>query len=261
MPRKQRKRGEKMFNAVIIDQSYDLCELVRSGLEDLGIHVAAVSHDGAEGYQLIRKYTPDLVVTDLILPNMDGMSLIEALREEGLRQIRIFVMSSINAGDLLHILNEQDISGFFLKPYDLTMMVRRILSVMDPLHDLPPMQDARSAVIAKKVYRKLHQLAVPPHIQGYAFLAQAVQMVVLEPELLHALTTRLYPILAAKYHSTASRVERNMRHAVELAWNRCRTDEIEKTFGNTLDPEKDKPTNRQFIAILADHIRMDSEME
>ena len=250
-----------MARAVIIDQSPDLCEMIRLGLEEMDIRVVAVAHDGAEGLRQVRNLLPDIVVLDLILPRVDGIGLIETLREEGMEQVRIFVVSGMNSGDFMHSLNQLDISGFFLKPYDIGLLVRRVVSVVDPSRALPPVQDMRNAQVIRQTVKWLHRLAVPPHVQGYTFLVAAIPMVVEEPEILRSMMRRLYPAVGLRYHASASQVERNMRHAIELAWNRCRVDEIENTFGNTLDINKDKPTHREFIAMLADHIRMERMME
>jgi len=249
-----------MARAVIIDQSPELCEMIRIRLEEMGIRVISVAHDGAEGLRQIRKFLPDLVILDLILPRVDGIGLIETLREAGMERLRIFVVSGMNSTDLMTSLNQLDISGFFLKPYDIGLLVRRVVSVMEPTRPLPSVQEMRDALVVRLTLKWLHRLAVPPHVKGYTFLVAAIPMVVEEPEILQSMMTRLYPVIGQRYHSTTSCVERNIRHAIELAWNRCRVDEIENAFGNTLDANKDKPTNREFIAMLADHIRMERMM-
>lgn len=247
-----------MMRAIIVDHNPETCELAREKLEQAGICVEAVACDGATALDKIRQLMPDLVLLDIILPYMDGVGLIEALREEGMSRLRIFVMTGMNSSDLMRTLNKLDISGFFLKPYDIELLVRRILTVMEPDRPLPPKPPGMiSALLSRQTAQWLHRMAVPPHVKGYSYLMLAVPMVVEDPELINAMTKVVYPGIAQRYHTTAACVERNMRHAIEMAWNRCRVEEMEAIFGNTLDVNKDKPNNSEFIAMLADHIRLE----
>lgn len=251
-----------MIRAIIIDKSLESCDLIRDHLENVGIQVMDYAHDGLTGLERVRQQRPDVVIVDLVLPRLDGVGVIETMQKEGLTErTRIFVVSALFCAEYIPTLNLESVSGYFEKPTGVKAMARQVAMVTGAVGSNAFLGNPYDRLTPRLINKWLRRLAVPFHLSGYALLEDAITLVLDDPSMLRGVVQRLYPLLAERHNATASQVERNMRHAIAKAWGRCRVEEIERVFGYTVDENKDKPTNREFIAMIADHVRMEREKE
>jgi len=185
---------------------------------------------------------------------MDGLSLIQNLRDAGMHQTKVFVSTFICTPDIIRQVNDLNISRFFVKPYDISSVGEQIAG-FHLTYELRALPAERNRDLHNLIVNHLKYLGAPMQIKGYPMLVEAIYLAVQEPERVHAITSALYPKVGEACHATGSQVERNLRHIVERIWDRCRVEVMEEYFGNSLDMTRDKPNNSEFIATVAEHIR------
>ena len=213
---------------------------------------------------MLKEQVPDVLVLDIIMPHLDGIGVLEKLPQLDLpRRPRIIMLTAFGQEDITSRVVALGADYYVLKPFNLDILVNRIrqLAANEPVSK--PMVAAgqsKTRSLDIEVTNIIHQLGVPAHIKGYLYLREAILMVIQEIELLGAVTKELYPLIAERYNTTASRVERAIRHAIEVAWSRGNVDMITNFFGYTIDLERGKPTNSEFIAMIADRLRMDNKV-
>ena len=227
---------------------------------------------------MILELEPDVVVLDIIMPHLDGLGVLERLNEENLEIYpKIIVLSAVGQDKVTQRAIMLGADYYIVKPFDLGLLIRRIRELTND-SDISYTSRASSMVVnnSKLSYSKpsavnrnvsleaeianiIHGIGVPAHIKGYQYLREAIMMVVNNVDLLSGITKELYPGIAEKFSTTPSRVERAIRHAIEVAWSRGRIETINKYFGYTIHDEKGKPTNGEFIAMVADKLRMQSK--
>jgi len=216
--------------------------------------VCGIVHDGIEAVKMIKSEQPDVVILDLIMPRLDGMSVLEEIRDLEMEKRTKFIIASAFSQEVI-AQNAMDLGViyYFIKPFDLNHLADRI-------RDADMYSNEKFLVHASSleldITRILHQMGVPAHVKGYQYLRDGISFVTKESNLMGAVTKELYPLIAEKYDTTASRVERAIRHAIELAWDRGNVDLMNKYFGYTINIERGKPTNSEFIAMIADKLRM-----
>ena len=248
---------------ILADDSMDFCEMLHMQLENYtGIQVVGKVQDGQELLTQIWEKQPDMIVVDAMLSKKDGLSVIRALQEAHLKKMpSVFVVSSFSSERMMAEAMALKVSYFTIKPCDLADLARRIAAhntVMpvfnDPGKNLPP-----EVELEMRVTNIIHDIGVPAHIKGYQDLREAIIMTVKDMDIINAITKVLYPTVAKRYKTTSSRVERAIRHAIEVAWDRGDVEVLNGFFGYTVSNVKGKPTNSEFISMIADRIRLEQK--
>ena len=246
----------KKINILMIDDNKQLVEAVKEYFSNSDeIEVKYVASDGLDGLKLIEeKDDYDVVVLDLVMPNKDGMWVLEQLKEKGIDK-KIIVETSYNAMDVIRQVSEYGVKYYLLKPFDLEDLEKRILQLNDV--KVGKSIDLASNNIKSSITKTLHDLGIPSHIKGYQYIRDGVEIIFDRPEIIGGITKELYPELANKFETTVSRVERAIRHAIEVSWNRGDWDLMEELFGHSVDIDKAKPTNSEFMVTIADKLRLE----
>ena len=246
------------IKVLIIDDNVSLIQMVKEYFKDSSkIKVVLESYDGKDGIEVIdsKKDEYDVIVLDLIMPKKDGMYVLKEMRSRGIDK-KVIVATSYNAGEVIREVAEYGVNYLILKPFDLEDLEKRIIEVCSKKKESKTI-DFETHNLQVSITKMLHELAIPSHIKGYQFLRDAINIVFDRPDVIGGITKELYPELAGKYDTTVSRVERAIRHAIEVSWNRGSWDMMEELFGHSVDIDKAKPTNSEFIVTLADKLRMD----
>ena len=246
------------IKVLIIDDNVSLIQMVKEYFKDSSkIKVVLESYDGKDGIEVIdsKKDEYDVIVLDLIMPKKDGMYVLKEMRSRGIDK-KVIVATSYNAGEVIREVAEYGVNYLILKPFDLEDLEKRIIEVCSKKKESKTI-DFETHNLQVSITKMLHELGIPSHIEGYQFLRDAINIVFDRPDVIGGITKELYPELAGKYDTTVSRVERAIRHAIEVSWNRGSWDMMEELFGHSVDIDKAKPTNSEFIVTLADKLRMD----
>lgn len=231
------------------------------------IEIIATASNGKVCLQMLEEFTPDILLLDIIMPHLDGLAVLESMyQNEKMSSIQVIMLTAFGQEDVMKQAVDLGASYFMLKPFEFDQLVQKILHCAGQKATLPK----KTSVLQSTVPQKLNQhqldstitaiikeIGVPAHIKGYSYLREAIQMVFEDIELLGSVTKILYPEIAKKFNTTPSRVERAIRHAIEVAWNRGNYESISSMFGYTVHHLKSKPTNSEFIAMIADKIRID----
>ena len=245
------------IKVMIIDDNVSLTEMIKEYFSDnKRIEVVGTYYDGEEGVDAIinNKCDYDIVLLDLIMPKMDGIYVLDKLKEHNI-DAKVIVESSYNSPEMIRTVSEYGVNYYILKPFDLIDLENRILEVFKLL-------DNKSINLFKNnleisITRMLHELGMPSHIKGYQYIREGIIMIYNDPEIIGGITKELYPDIASKFNTTVSRVERAIRHAIEVSWNRGNWDLMEEVFGHSVDIDKAKPTNSEFIVTIADKLRLE----
>ncbi len=245
------------IKVLMVDDNVSLVEMVKEYFKDSSkIKVVLEAYDGKDGIELIdsKKDEYDVIILDLIMPKKDGMYVLEEMKTRKIDK-KVIVATSYNASEVIREVSEYGVNYLILKPFDLEDLEKRIIEVCNK--KTSKTIDFESHSVQISITRMLHELGIPSHIKGYQFLREAINIVFDRPDVIGGITKELYPELADKYDTTVSRVERAIRHAIEVSWNRGSWDMMEELFGHSVDIDKAKPTNSEFIVTLADKLRMD----
>jgi len=247
---------------VIADISEDYRKLLESSLAAEGdMFVVGSTADGNEAYEAVKSTSPDVLLTDIVLSGSDGLALLKHVSElpEG-EKPAVIVISSFYSDHTLSECAALGVSFFMQKPCDLVTLLPRIRLLSGkytkPIGDRELRTAPREASIDTLVTDVIHEIGIPAHIKGYQYVREAIILAVNDPEIINSVTKVLYPTVARKYLTTPSRVERAIRHAIEVAWDRGDIETIQKYFGYTVSNIKGKPTNSEFIAMIADRLNL-----
>ncbi len=226
-----------------------------------GIHVCAVAENGKKALELIERHQPDVVILDMVMPELDGIGVLKRLDALNLRKKPSIIAFSISALErTVETAMSLGADYYMLKPQPPERICEAIrdFAEAEPAKSVPQKtaQVQNKSDLETIVTEMIHDLGVPAHIKGYQYIRSAIMMVVENMDLLNFITKRLYPEIAKSYHTTASRVERAIRHSIEVAWSRGNADVMNDIFGYTINTGKGKPTNSEFIAMVADKIRL-----
>ncbi len=247
---------------LIADGNSDFRALLTDALEGYpGIEISGTSSDGYETVDLISTLEPDVVLMDIVLPGLDGFGVMKAVNAMSLKMRPAFIVLSCFATDA--VTAEAAALGaqyFMVKPFDISALIDR-LNLTGPSRQkgfpLPPQKASRMEIdLEARVTAIIHEIGVPAHIKGYQYLREAIMVAVRDREAVGAITKVLYPTVAKTFATTASRVERAIRHAIEVAWDRGDLETLQKFFGYTVSNVKGKPTNSEFIAMIADRLQL-----
>lgn len=231
-------------------------EACKQALEKLGVEVCVCEKDGAAAMQSLRKERPDGVLLDVFMPQMDAIAVKKQFNAEGGRA-QFFATAAFQNEELEEELLQNGFTYYFIKPFDPRSFAERVAHMMGAVaaeYHAAPCNDELT------VTEILHQIGVPAHIKGYQFLRDAILLTAADPEYINAVTKRLYPQIAKNNNTTPSRVERAIRHAIEVAWDRGDVDTLNSYFGYTIHNLRGKPTNSEFIAMIADRMRLDKKL-
>ena len=267
---------ESKISVIIADDNKEFCNILNDYLlNQRDIVVTGIAKDGIEALKLIQERKPDLVVLDIIMPHLDGLGVLERLNSIKIDPMpRIIVLSAVGQDKITQRAITLGADYYVVKPFDMDVFTKRIRQMFnntifsDDTKKTVSIVDNAEIKINKsepmdlqgEITNIIHEIGVPAHIKGYMYLREAITMVVNDIELLSAVTKELYPSIAKKYNTTASRVERAIRHAIEVAWGRGQVETINKLFGYTIHNDKGKPTNSEFIAMVADKLRLQNRV-
>lgn len=253
------------IKVLIADDNRDFCELLQSAIDSQeGLEVVGVANNGVEALDILSEQAVDVIVLDIIMPHLDGIGVMERLAEMGLQSPpRVIILTAFGQETMTQRALELGADYYILKPFNLKVLAERVkqLGGTTSPDRRAAGQNGRVTVAPVKnldleVTNVIHEIGIPAHIKGYLYLREAIVMVIDRVDLLSGVTKELYPAIAATYKTTPSRVERAIRHAIEVAWSRGNVDVINGIFGHTVNRDRGKPTNSEFIAMVADKLRM-----
>jgi len=264
------------ISVVIADDNKEFCNILNDYLlNQRDIVVTGVAKDGIEALKLIQEKRPDLVVLDIIMPHLDGLGVLERLNAMNIDPLpRIIVLSAVGQDKITQRAITLGADYYVVKPFDMDVFTKRIRQMFNNTISGEQTRKTASLIetedinirrnepldLESEITNIIHEIGVPAHIKGYMYLREAISMVVNDVELLSAVTKELYPSIAKKYNTTASRVERAIRHAIEVALSRGQVETINRIFGYTIHNGKGKPTNSEFIAMVADKLRLKNKV-
>lgn len=243
---------------VMTDTGAQVTALCKKALEAKGISVTVCEKDGAKALRTLMDTHPQVVLLDAFMPDLDAITVKQRYEEQDTKGGRttFFVTGAFQSEEIEQELLDSGFSFFFVKPFDESVLVNRVLKAAGGTARPPvPSQDSDEMTVTEI----LHQIGVPAHIKGYQFLRDAILLATDDHEYINAVTKRLYPEIAKRNSTTASRVERAIRHAIEVAWDRGDVDTLNSYFGYTIHNLRGKPTNSEFIAMISDKIRLDKK--
>ncbi|KEZ50951.1 MULTISPECIES: sporulation transcription factor Spo0A [Metabacillus] len=257
----------KKIKVCVVDDNRELVGLLDefiSSQDDM--EVLGIAYNGQECLNMLKDKDPDVLVLDIIMPHLDGLAVLEKVREmEKSKQPNVIMLTAFGQEDVTKKAVDLGASYFILKPFDMENLVSHIRQVSGksaPIlsrssSSLRSQPENKGKNLDANITSIIHEIGVPAHIKGYLYLREAISMVYNDIELLGSITKVLYPDIAKKYNTTASRVERAIRHAIEVAWSRGNIESISSLFGYTVSMSKAKPTNSEFIAMVADKLRLE----
>ena len=220
------------------------------------IDVVGNVSDGAEVLQAVSETAPDVLVLDVILPHIDGFSALESLSESGmLSGCRVIMLTGLAGDEFIARALRLGAGYYMVKPFDMELLYRRICEVARRTQDAETIAPPEQGNVDESIVNLFLTLGIPAHIKGYQYLREAVKMVLNDREVINRITKELYPGIARKFDTSASKVERAMRHAIEVAWSRGRLDAVNKLYGYKVFDAMDKPTNGEFISCISEKLR------
>ena len=248
--------------ALITEQEKEFGEQCGSCLEEKGFEVIVCPKDGVELLRMIREKAPSVVLMEVFMPKLDALGVIrEVMKQEGEGRPKLFTISAVDHSAITDQLIRAGASYHFTRPLDPEMMAERVdaFAGFNPL-TAPAVESRHSTYNLESVVTSIIlEIGVPAHIKGYQYLRDSIMLAVEEPDVINGVTKVLYPSVAKRNGTTASRVERAIRHAIEVAWDRGDVDVLNSYFGYTIHNLRGKPTNSEFIAMIADKIRLNKK--
>lgn len=242
----------------MVDDNVNLVKMVSEYFKNKdNISLEFVAHDGKEGIELIEEKQNefDVLLLDLIMPKKDGLYVLEEMKKRGINK-NVIVETSYNTQEVIKQVSDYNVNYFILKPFELDDLESRIMGISKRKNDTKTL-DFYHNNLQVSITKILHELGIPSHIKGYQYIREGVSIIFERPETIGGITKELYPELASKFDTTVSRVERAIRHAIEVSWNRGDWELMEEIFGHSVDIDKAKPTNSEFIVTVADKLRLE----
>lgn len=269
------KGGNQMIKVMFADDNRELLRLLEDYIsKQSDMEVVAIAQNGSEAITKLEASQPDVLILDIIMPHQDGLAVLEEIHRLGNIPLpKIIMLTAFGQEETTKRAVELGVSYFMLKPFDIDVLGARIREIAGYKSDIPKRptfittikeepksQLTRNHTLDAKITNIIHEIGVPAHIKGYLYLREAITMVYNNIEILGSITKVLYPQIAVKFKTTPSRVERAIRHSIEVAWSRGNMDSITKLFGYTVSNTKAKPTNSEFIAMVADKLRIEDKV-
>ncbi len=255
------------LNVAIADDNQKILDMLETMIGmDKELNLVGKAKNGEEMCQIIKNKQPDVVLLDLIMPKMDGLTVMEKVSQDtsGGKRPYFIVITAVGQERITEDAFNRGANYYVMKPFNNEMLLDRIKSVRKMFRNCDRKNDdftientEKGENLESRVTNMLHEIGIPAHIKGYHYLRDAIIMAVEDMDVLNAITKILYPTVAKKYQTTSSRVERAIRHAIEVAWSRGKLDTLDELFGYTVSTGKGKPTNSEFIALIADTIQLE----
>ena len=244
------------LKVIVADTDRDFCNSLRASLTDSdGFELLAVTDSGVDAMEKVQRYQPDILICDLILPGIDGFELIARVRKLTIaKKPKIIVVSRLSGENFISKALGAGATYFMAKPVDIPTLRERMLDFSANRAQIVrnSAYTVRRSGLDEKLSNIFITVGIPAHIKGYQYLREAIKMSIDNPEIINSITKKLYPGIAERFNTSASKVERAIRHAIEVAWNRGKIENINSIFGIKIYSPNDKPTNGEFIALLAD---------
>lgn len=261
---------ETKMKALIVDDNRKFTDLLRRDLEEDGFfEVIGVAEDGRHVPDLVERFKPDLLILDIIMPFADGLWVLDQLRGYGLlNNTSVMVVSAVTLEKIISRAIDLGADYFLAKPCQNEYIIEIAKGLVtapkanpgtpapSPVIMPAPNEKSPEEVIEQKITNIIHKIGIPAHIKGYQYLRCAIKEVYLNIDIINSVTKELYPLVARQFNTTSTRVERAIRHAIEVAWDRGDTETLNSIFGYTVKSNRGKPTNSEFIAMIADRLRM-----
>ena len=252
---------EKKLKIVIADDSTEFSKNCAKTLTGYGMEVISTQKDGLSVIAKIKSEKPDVVLSEVFMPNIDILGVLGEIKKlEPKHRPLVMVMSSFANPRLEKEILEAGACYYFLKPFDVNVMAQRIIQLSGWKNETSPIVVKNNCIsdseLELMVTEIIHQIGVPAHIKGYHYLREAIMLSIKNSEIINSVTKLLYPTVAKNHSTTSSRVERAIRHAIEVAWDRGDIDVLNSYFGYTIQNDRGKPTNSEFIAMISDKLRL-----
>lgn len=241
---------------IITEEPSELSQDDFKALQDFNISPLFCNKDGNELYNKVIEEKPDIVLMDSFMTGLDAIGVMRTIKRQNVKSPAFIVYSTFHSPVLEREIMYAGASYFVLKPYNMSNLCEDIVSIIKGKNKTNPAARLDTFGIELKVTEILHEIGVPAHIKGYHYLRDSIIMSVEQPDIINAVTKQLYPSVAKKYETTSSRVERAIRHAIEVAWDRGDIDVLNSYFGYTIHNDRGKPTNSEFIAMISDRLRL-----
>jgi two-component system response regulator (stage 0 sporulation protein A) len=252
---------------VIVDDNLEVCELLKEFFSKQdGIELLGEAHDGVEALSLIEASHPDILLLDMVMPKMDGFGVLEALQRLAMPDApAVIALTALSRDDFIVRAVKLGVYYYMLKPFDLNVLLSRVFDAIERKR-MPkfqakfapaPVSSNSNKSPEERITSVFLSIGIPAHIKGYQFLREAVKMCIDSPDMINRITKELYPGIARKFNTSSSKVERAIRHAIEVAWGRGRIEVLNQVFGNNVCNLDSKPTNGEFIALVSDKLTLE----
>lgn len=258
------------IKVVIADDNREFCEILNQFISSHDeFQIVGIANDGVEALEIVERERPQVLVLDIIMPHLDGLEVLERLnRPEEDYFPNVIILSAVGQDKITQRAIQLGADYYVIKPFDFEVFIKRLKEISGMGDSLDNCRESRSVYgsmkqdlpeknLESKITKIIHDIGVPAHIKGYLYLRESISLVIDDMDYLGAITKELYPSVAIRFNTTPSRVERAIRHAIEVAWTRGNIDTINQLFGYTVDNNKGKPTNSEFIALIADKLRLE----
>lgn len=247
-----------MKNILVVEDNINFIKMIKDYFNNNEkVNIKYICNDGDSGIKILKekKDEIDLILLDLVMPKKDGLYFLKQLNDLEYDK-KVIVMTSFNSDSVIRKVSSFGVSDFLLKPFSMEDLENRINDHFEN-NDLARISYSN---IKKKLTNLLHELGVPSHIKGYEYIREGIIELYNDPSIIGGITKELYPDIADKYNTSVSRVERAIRHAIEVSWNRGNLDLMEEIFGHSVDIDRAKPTNSEFIVTLADKLKLEHQL-
>lgn len=257
------------LRVAIADDNENVLRILNQVIDkEADLDVVGTASNGEDAYKIIKEKNPDVILLDIIMPMLDGLTVMERVKndEEIKNKTAFIIISAVGRESVAEDAFDMGATFYMMKPFDNQVLINHIRNVKNKKRGIKEVKSSNiflqnNTVINEreletKITAVIHDIGIPAHIKGYQYLRDSIMLAVKDNDIINSITKVLYPTIAKKYETTASRVERAIRHAIEVAWNRGNTETLNDFFGYTISNGKGKPTNSEFIALIADSIRL-----
>lgn len=263
------------IKVVIVDDNKEFCDILHKIISfHEEFQIIGIAHDGIQALEIVEKERPDVLILDIIMPHLDGLEVLERLQgSEGNYFPKVIILSAVGQDKITQRAMQLGADYYVVKPFDFEIFMKRLKQITGVELAQVKIKESNAVYLANnnsnnsnsgkerdlesQITRIIQEVGIPAHIKGYLYLREAIGLVIGNMDYLGAITKELYPQIAITFNTTPSRVERAIRHSIEVAWTRGKIDTINQLFGYTVNNNKGKPTNSEFIALIADKLRLE----